>query len=311
MHEKLTEEYFAQLPTGPGIYRFYNAYQQLLYVGKSMHLRQRIRSYFHPSQTWSKVDEMLRILDRIEIEETDTHLDARLLECQWIQTYHPPFNAAMRNSRNYVFLTLSLVHGIGISRTRKRNSIGPFRSQHRLQDFKLRMMRLLIENNGLFHHIINNEQAANAFLYEVLQSSPKIQTLQTQLTQARDHALAEENYERAEQLGNPLPILEEIQAKLENFENFLAKAFYFSLEIPNGVKHYYVSQGLVQHTEIQKTQNAWQKEPLFSLPYFLFYGGAQVQKLHPSLAYDRQEILLSAHRSGEINLIPVEEILCR
>jgi len=128
-----------QLPDGPGVYFFYGADDQLLYVGKSVHLRQRVRSYLRAGGGHSSQTERLKFeAETVAIQSTGSELAALLLENQLIKTHLPPFNRAQRRWRHYPFLRLD-VHDpfprLEVTRQLKDDGAeyyGPYRDRHYL-----------------------------------------------------------------------------------------------------------------------------------------------------------------------------------
>jgi excinuclease UvrABC nuclease subunit len=95
------------LPSTPGVYRFYDANDRLLYVGKSVNLRTRVRSYFrrdggHSYRTGRIKDEARRI----EHTACGSELEALLVESQQIKRWLPPYNVLGRNYRHFPFIKI-------------------------------------------------------------------------------------------------------------------------------------------------------------------------------------------------------------
>src|SRR4051794_36944556 len=97
------------LPDGPGVYLFRDAQGQIIYIGKSIHLRQRVRSYFQ-----GRADESRKLL-RLRQEarsiawiSTGSELQALLLESRMVKRHLPRFNVQLRNYRNYPFIRVDL-----------------------------------------------------------------------------------------------------------------------------------------------------------------------------------------------------------
>src|SRR6056297_2242828 len=106
LEERLGAGYFDHIPTTPGIYRFYDEADELLYVGKAKNLRTRVFSYKRakPGQVSRKVSRLIGRIDRVEFEETDSERDALLLENHWIRDKRPPFNSANKQTEAYYFI---------------------------------------------------------------------------------------------------------------------------------------------------------------------------------------------------------------
>lgn len=106
LEERLGSEYFEDIPTNPGIYRFYDKDDSLLYVGKAKNLRTRVFSYKRakPGQVSRKVSKLIGRIARLEIEESETERDALLLENRWIREKRPPFNHANKQTEAYYFI---------------------------------------------------------------------------------------------------------------------------------------------------------------------------------------------------------------
>ena len=83
------------LPTGAGIYYFYDGDDQILYVGKSINIKKRVLSHFHPKEK-KKWAELWKAVHSISYEETGSELVALLLESQEIKKLQPPLNRAQK-----------------------------------------------------------------------------------------------------------------------------------------------------------------------------------------------------------------------
>jgi excinuclease ABC subunit C len=107
-------------------------HNEVLYVGKAKSLKQRVVSYFRKNQ--QHANKVLRLVYNVvdfETIETDTELDALLLECRLIQAFHPIYNRQMNHSANYCFVDLTN-HSFTITQTPQIGSYGPFRQTKKL-----------------------------------------------------------------------------------------------------------------------------------------------------------------------------------
>ncbi|MER3559543.1 MAG: excinuclease ABC subunit C, partial [Armatimonadota bacterium] len=97
------------LPKQPGCYLFKDAQGSVIYVGKAVNLRQRVRSYFQKSARQSpKVVRMVRRIADLEWIVTDSELEALILECNLIKQHRPQYNVLMRDDKSYPYLCLTM-----------------------------------------------------------------------------------------------------------------------------------------------------------------------------------------------------------
>jgi excinuclease ABC subunit C len=79
----------SSIPQHPGIYKYYNAANELIYVGKAKNIRKRVSSYFSKTFTSYKTHELVQRIVRIEFTIVDSEQDAFLLENSLIKQYQP------------------------------------------------------------------------------------------------------------------------------------------------------------------------------------------------------------------------------
>lgn len=95
------------LPTGPGVYRFHAPDGEVLYVGTSARVRQRVRSYFTESEKRGRIAEMLRIADRVSAIECATILEAQVREIRLIADGRPRYNQRSKNPERSWWVVLN------------------------------------------------------------------------------------------------------------------------------------------------------------------------------------------------------------
>lgn len=101
------ERHTRDLPEAPGVYLMKDRGGRVLYVGKAVHLKNRVSSYFHRSGDPRPFVRLLSgVLDRIEVVVTSNEKEALILENELIKKHRPPFNIVLRDDKNYLYLRL-------------------------------------------------------------------------------------------------------------------------------------------------------------------------------------------------------------
>ena len=94
------------LPASPGIYKYYDKSNQLIYVGKAKHLRKRVSSYFTKTQVSYKTAELVQRIHQIEFTIVNSEQDAFLLENSLIKEYQPLFNINLKDDKTYPYIVV-------------------------------------------------------------------------------------------------------------------------------------------------------------------------------------------------------------
>ena len=96
------------IPTNPGVYRWFDSHDRILYVGKAKNLRARLTSYFgKPETLHERTRRMVGSASRIEWTIVKTEFEALQLEFTWIKEFNPPFNVQFRDDKSYPYLAIS------------------------------------------------------------------------------------------------------------------------------------------------------------------------------------------------------------
>src|ERR1700732_4359241 len=93
------------VPDTPGVYLLRDESAQVIYVGKALRLRDRLRSYFTAAQT-ARVADLVRRVTDFEFVKTENEVEALVLECNLIKHYRPRFNIRLKDDKNYLYLKL-------------------------------------------------------------------------------------------------------------------------------------------------------------------------------------------------------------
>ena len=119
------------LPTDPGVYRFFDKDDKVIYVGKAKNLKKRINSYFG-SNLLIKTRRMVKTAVRVDWTIVNSELEALQLEFTWIKQFNPDFNVQFKDDKSYPYLAIDLAADfprLFISRSKKQKGVkyfGPY-----------------------------------------------------------------------------------------------------------------------------------------------------------------------------------------
>lgn len=139
----MTADEFRQIvhtiPNNAGIYKYYDAADNLIYVGKAKNIRKRVSSYFNKNNAGYKTHELVLRIARIEFTIVDTEQDAFLLENSLIKQFQPKFNIMLKDDKTYPYIVVKRepFPRVYLTRNKIRDGseyIGPITSVHRVRE---------------------------------------------------------------------------------------------------------------------------------------------------------------------------------
>ena len=101
------KEKLQALSDAPGVYIFYNSQKEIIYVGKASSLKSRVRSYFAGKKSPRPIEEMIHEVVDLKTEQTDSALEAAILEGYYIKKYRPKYNIQWRDDKSWNYIGIS------------------------------------------------------------------------------------------------------------------------------------------------------------------------------------------------------------
>ncbi len=103
------EEELKKLPARPGVYIMHDSHDDIIYVGKAISLKNRVRQYFQSSRNLSpKIASMVPKIARFEYIVTDSELEALVLECNLIKEHRPKYNTMLKDDKTYPYIRVTV-----------------------------------------------------------------------------------------------------------------------------------------------------------------------------------------------------------
>lgn len=103
------QEELKKLPTKPGVYLMHDEKDEIIYVGKAISLKNRVRQYFQSSRNKGpKIEQMVTHIARFEYIITDSELEALVLECNLIKEHRPKYNTMLMDDKSYPFIKVTV-----------------------------------------------------------------------------------------------------------------------------------------------------------------------------------------------------------
>jgi excinuclease ABC subunit C len=235
------KEFVGSLPRRPGVYRMYGANHDLLYIGKARNLRDRVGTYFNPSNIAPKVHALVQQITAIEVTVTHSEVEALLLEYNLIKEHRPRFNVVLRDDKSFPYIHLRTDHEFPKlafyrgSRSQPGRYFGPFPNAGAVREtlqglqklFRIRNCRdsfFANRSRPCLQHQIGRCSAPCVGLIDAttyaqdVDAAVKVlegrnQEVHTQLRARMEEAAARLQFERAAQIRDQLAALANIQSQ--------------------------------------------------------------------------------------------------
>ena len=135
------EEELKKLPASPGVYIMHDAHDDIIYVGKAVILKNRVRQYFQRSRNHTpKIRRMVSQVARFEYIVTDSEMEALVLECNLIKQHRPKYNTMLKDDKTYPYIKVTVGEDfprillVRIMKKDKARYFGPYTSAQSVRD---------------------------------------------------------------------------------------------------------------------------------------------------------------------------------
>jgi excinuclease ABC subunit C len=144
------QKYLSKLPDNPGVYLFYNLEKELIYVGKATSLKSRVGSYFRGPRSTRPIEQLMHEVVDIKWQETDSVLEAVILEANLIHEKQPKYNVDGKDDKswNYIYITDEQYPRIGTIREHELKQQAD-KNKLEIKNLKLEILHLFGPYPGL------------------------------------------------------------------------------------------------------------------------------------------------------------------
>ena len=97
-----------KLPHKPGVYIMHDKNDKIIYVGKAISLRNRVRQYFRKNVKTKRIENMVSLIDHFEYIVTESEAEALILECNLIKKNMPKFNVLLKDDKTYPYIKVNV-----------------------------------------------------------------------------------------------------------------------------------------------------------------------------------------------------------
>ena len=241
-------EELKKLPEKPGVYIMKDKDDNILYVGKAVILKNRVRQYFQKTNKTARIEKMVSLIDHFEYIVVDSEMEALILECNLIKLHRPKYNVLLKDDKMYPYIKLTLNEAFPTLRvTRKKLNdgakyYGPYTNALAVketvdflnQTFMLKHCRKIfkdgkIETPCLNYHIkrcmgicagkVSKEEYMKTIKQVMLFLDGKVDDTMKALKEEMKKAALEMNYEKAAMIRDKMYSIENLSQK-QKIDNF-------------------------------------------------------------------------------------------
>ena len=102
------EDELKKLPNKPGVYIMHDKEDNIIYVGKAISLKKRVRQYFRKNNKTARIERIVSLIDHFEYIVTDNEAEALILECNLIKKNSPKFNVLLKDDKTYPYIKVDV-----------------------------------------------------------------------------------------------------------------------------------------------------------------------------------------------------------
>lgn len=243
------------LPNKPGVYRYYDNNNTILYVGKAKNLKKRVSSYFQKTDHSARIKLMVKKINQIEFTIVNSESDAFLLENTLIKQHQPKYNVNLKDGKTYPYIVVKNERFPRIFFTRKKINdgsqyLGPFTSVGKVKSifefiksvFPIRTCNYLLSENNiknkkfkicLEYHLGNCKGPCEGLMTEAayMENVQNIVYILKGNLSFVKNAFKQKIQEHVEQLN--FEAAEEVRVRLENIENYQGRSTVVNTNIDN------------------------------------------------------------------------------
>lgn len=249
------------IPSKPGIYQMKDSTGNIIYVGKSKCLKSRVKSYFVDNHKIEKVKNMVQHIHDIDIIVTDTHLEARLLECMLIKTLQPFYNVQFKNDKKYRYLKIEDYnrHKIisAVIEKETDNCFGPYKNRglvEQIVQFFENLYPLTKDGDlyGFTYNLLPNAISKASFetnkqcLIEIFTKEQCMVMFLEQIEHKMNKAAEEFHFEVAILYRDMLSVIKYLHYNtIHQTHAFTQKNVLMGEKLQDGYKLFYISKGII------------------------------------------------------------------